>query len=164
MASKSARKPAPVTSYTAPSRDPHSTPVANRMGDGTSLNYHTNINFWRGRVLSFGAALQGVAYVVRTQPNVWIELAALAVVMGAGVWFGISAVEWAVLGLTVALILALEAVNTAVETVIDLVSPQLHPLAKIAKDTAAGALIIAVVGSIFVAAMIFVPRLWALLG
>ena len=153
-ASKPARKPAPIASRAA------SDPRANT----SPLNYHTNINFWRGRVLSLSAAVQGVAYVIRTQPNVWIELAALTVVMVAGVWFQISPVEWAVLGLTVALILALEAVNTAVETVVDLVSPQYHPLAKIAKDTAAGALIIAVLGSVFVAAMIFVPRLWALLA
>jgi diacylglycerol kinase len=88
---------------------------------------------------------------------------ALAVVALLGVWFGISALEWGLLGLTVAMILALEAVNTAIETVVDLVSPQVHPLAKIAKDAAAGALVIAVLGSIFVALCIFGPRLWALL-
>jgi diacylglycerol kinase (ATP) len=61
----------------------------------------------------------------------------------------------------VAVVLALEAVNTAVEAVVDLVSPHYHPLAKIAKDTAAGALVFAVLGSILVAASIFGPRLWA---
>jgi diacylglycerol kinase (ATP) len=127
------------------------------------LNYHTNINFWRGRGLSFVAAWAGLVYIVRTQPNLWIEMAALSVVVLAGLWFGISALEWGVLGLTIALILALEAVNTAIETVVDLVSPTYHPLAKIAKDTAAAALLIAVVGSVVVAAAIFGPRLWALL-
>ena len=71
-------------------------------------------------------------------------------------------VEWALLGLVVAMVLALEAVNTAVEAVVDLVSPDYHPLAKIAKDAAAGAMIFAVLGSIAVAATIFGPRLWAL--
>ena len=61
------------------------------------------------------------------------------------------------------MILALEAVNTAIEAVVDLVSPQFHPLAKTAKDAAAGALVFAVCGSIFVAAAIFGPRLLALL-
>lgn len=126
------------------------------------LNFHTNVDFWRGRGMSFAAALEGVVYIVRTQPNVWIELVALSAVMAAGWWFGLGALEWALLGLTVAMILALEAVNTAIETVVDLVSPHYHPLAKIAKDTAAGALIIAVAGSVFVAACIFGPRLWAL--
>ena len=151
-----ATKPARTVTSAAPQ------PTAPSV-DSTPLNYHTNINFWRGRQLSLTAAWEGVVYIIRTQPNVWIELTALSVVVVAGVWFGIDALEWGLLGLTVAMILALEAVNTAVETVIDLVSPQYHPLAKIAKDTAAGALVIAVLGSIFVAACIFGPRLWALL-
>jgi diacylglycerol kinase (ATP) len=112
--------------------------------------------------MSFVAAWQGLVYIIRTQPNVWIEMAAFAVVVLVGLWLGLSALEWAVLALTVTLVLALEAVNTAIETVVDLVSPQFHPLAKIAKDTAAGALIIAVAGSVLVAACIFGPKLWAL--
>ncbi|MCB0183781.1 MAG: diacylglycerol kinase family protein, partial [Caldilineaceae bacterium] len=56
-----------------------------------------------------------------------------------------------------------ESVNTAIEAAIDLVSPGYHPLAKIAKDAAAGALLIAVLGSILIAAIIFLPRLWVLL-
>jgi diacylglycerol kinase len=127
------------------------------------MNYHVHIGFWRGRALSLAAAWDGLVYILRTQPNVWIESLALGVVALAGVWFGISAVEWGLLALTIVLILALEAVNTAIETTIDLVSPQIHPLAKIAKDTAAAALLLAVVGSVIVALSIFGPRLWALL-
>jgi diacylglycerol kinase len=104
-----------------------------------------------------------VGYVLRTQPNAWLELGALGVVAAAGWWFAIAPLEWAILGLTIALVLALEAVNTAVESVVDLVSPGYHPLAKVAKDTAAGAMIFAVLGSVVVAAAIFGPRLWALL-
>ena len=119
--------------------------------------------FWRGRWFSFKAAIAGAVHTVRTQPNAWIELAALAVILVAGWWFAIRAIEWALLGLTVFIVLALEAVNTAVEATIDLVSPHYHPLAKIAKDTAAGAMVFAVLGSLWVAAAIFGPRLWALL-
>lgn len=170
MSIKSARKAVPSASHAAPS---HTTapraaqqaapPSSEPPVEAPPLNFHTNFDFWQGRKLSFAAALAGVAYVIHTQPNVWIELAALSVVAIAGIFFGISALEWGLLGLTVALILALEAVNTAVETVVDLVSPHYHPLAKIAKDTAAGALVIAVVGSVVVAATIFGPRLWAML-
>ena|SRR5688500_9155190 len=149
-------RPARKASPNAP-RSTHPPPVQQ------PLNYHTNVNFWRGRAMSFVAAWQGLVYIIRTQPNVWIELAAFTVVLLVGLWLGLDAVEWAVLALTVALVLALEAVNTAIETVVDLVSPQFHPLAKIAKDTAAGALIIAVTGSVLVAACIFGPKLWALL-
>jgi diacylglycerol kinase (ATP) len=59
-------------------------------------------------------------------------------------------------------VLSLEAINTSVEAIIDLVSPHYHPLAKIAKDAAAGALVFAVVGSLCVAAAIFGPRIFAL--
>ena len=145
-----------------PSAHASVSPTDRPLADSPAFNYHTNINFWRGRQLSLLAALAGVAYTLRTQPNAWIEIAALSVVAIAGVWFGISWLEWALLGLTVAMILALEAVNTSIESIVDLVSPGYHPLAKIAKDTAAGALVIAVLGSIFVAACIFGPRLWEL--
>ena len=120
---------------------------------------HRGLSFLRGRWASFRAALNGVGYVVRTQPNAWIELAAAAVVVAAGWWLRISPLEWGLLGLTIALVLALEAVNSAVEAVVDLVSPQKHPLARIAKDCAAGALVFAVLGSLVVALAIFGGRL-----
>ncbi|MFN8494810.1 MAG: diacylglycerol kinase family protein [Caldilineaceae bacterium] len=118
--------------------------------------------FWAGRWFSFKAALAGAWHTVRTQPNAWIELAALAVIGVTGWWFAIQPLEWALLGLTVFLVLALEAVNTAIEATIDLVSPHYHPLAKIAKDAAAGAMVFAVLGSLWVALAIFGPRLWQL--
>lgn len=160
MTSKSARKPVPksVRISSAPLK-----PAEPTSPDHPPLNFHSNIGFWRGRRLSLMAALAGVAYTLRTQPNAWIELTALAVVAVAGLWFGISALEWGLLGLTIAVILALECVNTAIESVVDLVSPHYHPLAKVAKDTAAGALIIVVLGSIAVAAAIFLPRLWQMI-
>ena len=131
--------------------------------DITPLNFRTHPNFFQSRLFSLRAALAGVVYTLRTQPNAWIELAALGVVIVAGAWFQIAPLEWALLALTISVILALEAVNTAIESVVDLVSPTYHPLAKIAKDTAAGAMVFAVIGSIVVAAIIFGPRLWALL-
>jgi diacylglycerol kinase len=122
-----------------------------------------NLGFWRGRIFSFTAAIHGAWHVVRTQPNAWIELAALVVVAAAAWFFKVSAVEWALLAVCIFGVLALEAVNTAVEAVIDLVSPHYHPLAKIAKDAAAGAMVFAVIGSLCVGVAIFIPRLLALL-
>ena len=118
--------------------------------------------FWAGRWFSFKAALAGAWHTLRTQPNAWIELAALVLIFLAGWWFAIQPLEWALLGLTVSLVLALEAVNTAIEAAIDLVSPHYHPLAKIAKVAAAGAMVFAVLGSLWVALAIFGPRLWQL--
>ena len=121
------------------------------------------VAYLESRRHSFRAALKGVAHVVRTQPNARIELAAIVVVIAAAGFFRVTAVEWAILVAVMFGVLALEAVNTAVEATIDLVSPDYHPLAGVAKDAAAGALIVAVVGSIAVAAAIFGPRLLALL-
>ena len=108
--------------------------------------------------------MAGTLHTLRTQPNAWIELAAIAVVSVVGAWLQISGVEWAILALTFGLMLALEAVNTAVEATIDLLSPGYHPLAKIAKDAAAGALVFAVLASLGVAAAIFAPPLLALMN
>jgi diacylglycerol kinase len=115
--------------------------------------------FWRGRLFSFAAAVSGALHVIRTQPNAWIELAALVVVAAAAWYFQVSAVEWAVLAVCIFGVLALEAINTSVEAIIDLVSPHYHPLAKIAKDAAAGALVFAVLGSLCVASAVFGPRI-----
>lgn len=113
----------------------------------------------RNRWHSFTAAVHGVGYTLRTQRNTWIELAAVAVVIAAGLWLRIRPTEWAVLALTVAMVLALEAVNSAIEALVDLVSPDYHELARVAKDCAAGAMIFAVLGSLAVAAAIFGPPL-----
>ncbi|MEM7531686.1 MAG: diacylglycerol kinase family protein [Chloroflexota bacterium] len=121
-------------------------------------------NFFANRWYAFRMALEGVAYVLRTQKSAWIELAAVCVCVISGWWFQITNVEWAIIALVICLVFALEAVNTAVETVVDLVSPGIHPLAKIAKDTAAGALIFAVLGSLLVALFIFGPHLLKLIG
>ncbi|HMN29475.1 MAG TPA: diacylglycerol kinase family protein [Caldilineaceae bacterium] len=120
-------------------------------------------SFWASRLFSVQAALAGAAHTLRTQPNAWIELIATVVVCVAGWWFGLSPVEWAILALTFFLVLALEAVNTAIEAVVDLISPGYHPLAKTAKDAAAGAMIFIVLASVAVALAIFAPRFWALI-
>ncbi len=118
-----------------------------------------NTNPFEGRWASFRAALAGAAVTLKTQPNAWIELIAAVVVITAGWWLQIDRIEWAIIALTLGLILALESVNTAIEATVDLASPEHHPLAKVAKDAAAGALIFAVLGSLGVAAAIFGPRI-----
>lgn len=121
-----------------------------------------SLGFWAGRWFSFKAAINGTLHTIRTQPNARIELAALVVVMLAAAYFRVSPLEWAVLALTIFVVLALECVNTAIEAVVDLVSPTYHPLAGVAKDAAAGAMVFAVIASLCVAAAIFGWRIWAL--
>lgn len=117
----------------------------------------------KNRWHSFLCAVNGAAYTLRTQRNTRIELAATLVVILAGVWLQIQPMEWAVLGLTVCVVLALEALNSAVEAIVDLVSPGYHDLARLAKDCAAGAMLFSVLGSLAVAAAIFGTKLLALL-
>jgi diacylglycerol kinase (ATP) len=118
----------------------------------------------RNRWHSFASAVRGAAYTIRTQRNTWIELAAAATVVIAGLWLRIEPLAWAVLAVTIATILALEAFNSAIEAVVDLASPDYHEFARTAKDCAAGALIFAVLGSLGVAAAVFGPPIAQLLG
>jgi diacylglycerol kinase len=94
---------------------------------------------------SFGFALEGISYLVRTQRSAQIQIATGAVVLAFAAWLRITALEWAVLVLAMALVLALEALNTAVELTVTLASPERHPLAKAAKDVAAGMVLIAAI-------------------
>jgi undecaprenol kinase len=111
-------------------------------------------------VRSFYFAFAGVWYLLRTQRNARIELAIGAAACAVGGWVGIGRVEWAVIVFTIALVLILEGLNTAVECAIDLASPDIHPLAKAAKDLAAGMVLIASIASVAVGLLILGPPLW----
>jgi undecaprenol kinase len=111
-------------------------------------------------VRSFYFAFAGVWYLLRTQRNARIELAIGAAACAMGGWVGIGRVEWAVIVFTIALVLILEGLNTAVECAIDLASPDIHPLAKAAKDLAAGMVLIASIASVAVGLLILGPPLW----
>ena len=112
-------------------------------------------------VSSFRYAFAGLSYLIRTQRNAQIHavLGTLASILGLAL--GINRFEWLALVLAMALVLAAEGVNTAVEAVVDLASPSYHPVAKIAKDVAAGTVLLTAVTSIVVGAIIFLPYLWA---
>lgn len=117
--------------------------------------------FLRARWLSFQYAFAGIAYVFRTQKNAWIHALATLFAVGMGIWLKLSPGNWAVLMLTIAAVWSAECFNTAVEAAIDLVSPQKHPLAKIAKDAAAAGVLFAAIGSVGVGFFLFGPPLLA---
>src|SRR5690349_9220415 len=94
-------------------------------------------------VRSFRYALAGLCYLARTQPNFRVHLAAAVAALGAGVALEISVPETVALLITIGLVLVTEAINTAIEAVVDLASPGFHPLARVAKDAAAAAVLIA---------------------
>ena len=112
---------------------------------------------------AFRNAWAGLCAAVRTQRNMRIHLLAAAAAVGAGFILGLNEVEWSILAISCALVLAFEAMNTALESAVDLVSPQFHPLAKRAKDCAAGAVLVASLSSLVVGGILFIPKLllWA---
>lgn len=115
-------------------------------------------------IKSFGYALQGILTGIRNERNMKIHCAAIILVTMAGTLFQITAVQWCICLLLFALVAALELVNTAVEAVVDLVTEEKKPLAKVAKDTAAGAVLIAAAASVIIGCIIFLPYVLELLG
>jgi len=99
--------------------------------------------------------------MLRTQRNAWIHAVISTVVLLLGLWLGLGALEWAILILTIALVWMAEFVNTALEAVVDLASPDLHPLAKVGKDVAAAAVLVGACTAILVGLLILGPPLWA---
>jgi len=113
---------------------------------------------------SFRYAGAGVGYALRTQRNFRIHLVIGAIALGLGAFLQVSAVEMAIIGITIAFVLALELLNTALESVVDLTVKQTyHELAKVAKDCAAGAVLIGALAAVFVAGVILLPPLLALI-
>lgn len=112
----------------------------------------------------FGYAFEGIFTCIRNERNMKIHCTAAVLVVIAGLILGLSVTEWCIcLGLF-GLVMALELVNTAVESVVDLVTEERKPLAKVAKDTAAGAVLIAAIMAAVIGLIIFVPRGLAFLG
>lgn len=113
---------------------------------------------------SFGYAFAGLAHMLRTQRNAQIHSAITLLVVVAGIFFRVTSGEWLALVLAIALVLSLEALNTAIEAVVDLAAPGYEPLAKRAKDAAAGAVLVGAIGAAVAGLLVFVPRLWAWLS
>jgi diacylglycerol kinase len=110
---------------------------------------------------SFGYAFEGVAYILRTQRNARIEAAVGIAAVLIAAWLGIANVEWAVLLLTIAFVLGLEWINTALELAVSLASPERHPSAKAAKDVAAACVLLGAVVSVLVGLLLFAPHILA---
>lgn len=107
---------------------------------------------WR---LTFRHAWEGIVYAFRTQINMRVHVAATLLVGIMGYILHISAIDWLFVITAMALVLVAEMINTAIETTVDLISPEFHPLAKIAKDTAAGAVLMAAVFAVIVGCLVF---------
>jgi len=108
---------------------------------------------------SFGYAFEGVLAILRSTPNFWVHLVAGALAVAVSVLLSLPPAEIALVVLTIAFVLVIEAFNTALEALADVASPEYHPLVKRAKDISAAAVLIAAVGAVGVAALLWLPRL-----
>lgn len=113
---------------------------------------------------SFGYAFQGISNTIRTERNIKIHCTVALLVTIFGIWLQISKTEWMICFILFGLILALELMNTAVEATVDLCTEDRRPLAKKAKDAAAGAVLIAAIFAAVIGLMIFIPRLLGVFG
>ncbi|WP_198527231.1 diacylglycerol kinase family protein [Candidatus Stoquefichus sp. SB1] len=108
---------------------------------------------------SLGYAWSGIWACIKKERNMKIHLGMMIAVIICGLIFSLTYTEWIICILLFGIVMALELLNTAVEAVVDLVSPTYHPLAKLAKDTAAGAVLVAAIAAAIIGLMIFIPKL-----
>ncbi|HOT90071.1 MAG TPA: diacylglycerol kinase family protein [Anaerolineae bacterium] len=116
-----------------------------------------NGNFW----ISLKHAAEGLSYAVRTQRNFRIHLVATLMVIIVGIWLRLPYTAWAILTLVIGIVLVTEMVNTAAEALVDLASPDYHPLAKLVKDVAAGAVLVTAIMAIVTGLFVLGPPLLA---
>ncbi len=113
---------------------------------------------------SFRYAFEGIFHTIQKERNMQIHCCAAVLVVIFGLWLGLSREEWFVCLILFGMVMSLECVNTAVEAVVDLATMQRHPLAKKAKDAAAGAVLIAAVFAAIIGLWIFLPKLLLRVG
>ncbi len=114
-----------------------------------------------GRLRSVRHALAGIATMLRTQANARVHLVATAVVVAAGIWLDLAAGDWCWLVLAFMAVWTAEALNTALELLCDVASPEFHPLVKDAKDVAAGAVLLGAAGAVVIGILVLGPPLVA---
>ncbi len=118
------------------------------------------IKFIKSRLHSFKNAFVGWWHVIRTQQNAWIHALATVFAILIAFWLQITLQKWAVLILTIAMVWTAEFLNTALEIVVDLASPDLHPLARVGKDVGAAAVLIAAASAVVIGFLLFGPAFW----
>jgi diacylglycerol kinase len=117
----------------------------------------------RAFLRGFGFAFSGIVYAVQTQRNLRVHFVISALVILAGVYFRLAPLEWAVIAVTIGLVLGVEMINTVAELAVDLLTQRYHPMAKVAKDVGAGAVLVTALCAVAVGIAIFGPRLLALI-
>lgn len=118
----------------------------------------------RSRLRSFGHALAGMAHVLRTQRNAWIHAAGTVGVVLMAAWLEVPGSQWPALLVAIALVWMAEFINTALEAIVDLASPNRDPLARVGKDVGAAAVLVAALAAAVVGLIVLGPPLVARLA
>jgi diacylglycerol kinase len=118
---------------------------------------------WRKFIAGFSYAFQGLGYSFRTQRNIRVHATIAVIAIFLGIFLHISALEFAMIFIAITSVFSAEMFNTVIELSIDLSTPEYHPLAKIAKDVAAGAVLFSAFLAIIIGLFVFGPHLWILL-
>jgi diacylglycerol kinase len=108
---------------------------------------------------SFNYAISGIIYALTRERNLRIHFLAAGAAIFAGIWLDISRMEWGLLAITITLVMVVEMINTAVEKTVDIITGEYHPLAKVAKNVAAGAVLLSAINALVMAYIIFIPHL-----
>lgn len=116
------------------------------------------------RADSFRNAISGLGAVLKSQPNAWIHAGVTVAVIGLAAWLRLAVLEWALVTTAIGLVWVAELMNTSIETLVDLASPEMHPLAAQAKDVSAAAVLAAALTAAAIGALVFLPHLWVFLA
>ncbi|MGE5653908.1 MAG: diacylglycerol kinase family protein [Bacillota bacterium] len=108
---------------------------------------------------SLGYAIQGIVAGVKNERNLRIHLLAVMVVTATGLYLALTSVEWVVLTLTMGMVVSAELMNTAIEAAVDLACPHPHPLAAVAKNAAAAAVLVTAIVAVVIAWLLLWPKL-----
>jgi len=109
---------------------------------------------------AFKNAFMGIMYCIRNERNMKIHMIAACLAVSLAWWFELDSYEMMILLLTISSVLVAEMINTVLEALVDIVSPEKQPLAKIAKDVAAGAVLITALSSLFIGYLLFFEKIW----
>jgi diacylglycerol kinase len=119
------------------------------------VNKHT----LKRHTISFRYAFSGLWHTIKTQPNLRIHLTIATLVTISGYLLKISSLEWVIIVFTFLWVIVSEMINTSIESVVDLITTTKHQEAKIAKDVAAGMVLVGAIGSVIVGLIIFLPKI-----
>lgn len=125
---------------------------------GTELRENKKHRSIKRLFKSFKYAFEGIHHAFKFEQNLSVHIIVGIIVIITGLFVKLSLNEWAILTVVMTMVIALEMINTSLEAMVDLVTDKFHPLAKIVKDCASGAVLIMTIGAIVTGLIIFIPK------